>query len=175
MYCPTCGTEAMSDARFCRKCGLDVALVKAALDARLDQAGDELRRGALALRFGMYLLILFAVITLYAAASAGPFDVTVGPLVLRVTHWWVGLILALVFGIPALALGRWRVGRASKCLERVTAPRRLDAARPQELSAATAALPLGADAGEPVRVMSGDSDGATQKLEPARPQNHPGR
>lgn len=38
MYCPSCATENINDARFCRKCGANLSLVPQALSGHLPQA-----------------------------------------------------------------------------------------------------------------------------------------
>ncbi|HEX8144926.1 MAG TPA: zinc ribbon domain-containing protein [Pyrinomonadaceae bacterium] len=37
MYCPTCGTNNLDGARYCRSCGVDISLVPQALTGRLPQ------------------------------------------------------------------------------------------------------------------------------------------
>ena len=171
MFCPTCGSEASPGQRFCRSCGLDVTVVQAALDARIENAGEELRRGARALRFGMYSLVLFAIIALYAAASSGPFDVRIGPLLIRLTDWWVGLILALVFSIPALALGHWRVGRASKRLQSVQSQLTLEGGPPMHTISGTSPMKLGEDPGVSGWDRGVDTESTTRPLQGAKPEN----
>src|SRR4051812_47666550 len=41
MYCPRCGTQNIEDAKFCRGCGADIALVPQALTGHLPDAGSS--------------------------------------------------------------------------------------------------------------------------------------
>jgi len=40
MFCPKCGSETVNDARFCRTCGLDVALVQRAMTGEIAPAAS---------------------------------------------------------------------------------------------------------------------------------------
>lgn len=49
MYCPKCGAANIEDAKFCRGCGADIALVPQALTGRLPEKGvgsDAVERGS---------------------------------------------------------------------------------------------------------------------------------
>lgn len=45
MYCPNCGNETVSGARYCRTCGTDVALVQQALSGTVAAAPVQRPRG----------------------------------------------------------------------------------------------------------------------------------
>lgn len=168
MFCPQCGAEASPDLRFCRSCGLSLSRVEAALDDRLDGALAELQHGARALKIGLVSMGLFGLVAIVAAASSGPFDVTVGPLLVRVSDWGVSLILALLLGMPAVGLGYRRIRRAARQIQAANKPEDGAGVR-------TARLDGGA---EPVRLGDGEppvawdvaarSEDRTLRLEQAR-------
>jgi len=45
MYCPKCATQNIEDARFCRGCGVDIALVPQALTGRMPETRDDRDHG----------------------------------------------------------------------------------------------------------------------------------
>src|SRR5918911_5128545 len=51
MYCPKCGTQNIEDARFCRGCGADIALVPQAMTGGLPDARSEKTHGAVGVVF----------------------------------------------------------------------------------------------------------------------------
>lgn len=114
MYCPQCGSEASSGLQYCRSCGLALNAVEAALGDGFSAAASELRHGARAIKFSLIWMGLFVVIAGIAAAAAGPFDVTIGPLLIRVSDWGVSLMLGLLVGMPAVGLGYRRIRHAAE-------------------------------------------------------------
>jgi hypothetical protein len=163
MYCPQCGSEAGSGPLYCRSCGLALSAVEAALDDRLAGAAEHLRGGARAVKVGLSAMVLFALVAAVAAASSGPFDVTVGPLLVRVSDWGVSLVLALLSGIPAVGLGYRRIRRAAAEVGALAAPG--DAGERARLEAGPARAAVGA--GETRRGLKGavGSEDATARLE----------
>jgi hypothetical protein len=122
MFCPKCGTEASSGLAYCRSCGLSLGPVGAVLDARLNAAVGQLASVERVIRFGLVGMAVFVVTALFAVSSSGPFDLTVGPVLLRVSDWGVSLMLALLAGMPLVAWGYWRLRKVGVNLKSISAP-----------------------------------------------------
>ena len=44
MFCPRCGAQNKQEQKFCRNCGLSLPFVRLALEGKMDEAADELKR-----------------------------------------------------------------------------------------------------------------------------------
>lgn len=79
MFCPKCGVQNLDDAKFCRACGANIALVPHALTGRLMRRGDDededdelvvgdkytVERGVRKLVSGAVFLVAFVVMLLF--------------------------------------------------------------------------------------------------------------
>jgi hypothetical protein len=107
MYCPKCGIENNLDQKYCRGCGQSLTSVRLALEGRVDEAINVLRKeqGLTRYRLRMVissLLILIAIATIFTAGQFGISNVQSGAAILIIT-----LILFL-----QLALKTRRAARA---------------------------------------------------------------
>lgn len=104
MFCPRCGTENASEQGFCRQCGLSLPAVGLALEGRVDEAVGRLKAGAGSLSGGAVILVIGLLNALvngyFAAWQSAVFSALLGSAV----------------GVPLMAVGLARVGRARRLL-----------------------------------------------------------
>jgi hypothetical protein len=120
MFCPQCGSEASVGLRYCRGCGLQLSLIEAALDTRLEHNAEQLRRSAGAIKIGLIGMAIFGLIAIASAWSSRPFDVTIGPLLISVSSWGWSLFFALLVGMQAIAVGYRRLRRVAQDMRALT-------------------------------------------------------
>jgi hypothetical protein len=168
MYCPQCGSEASPGLRYCRSCGLALSAVEAALDARLSAAAAQLQHSARAIKFGLIWMALFVLMAVIAGASSGPFEMTIGPLLIGVSDWGVSLILALLLGIPAVGLGYRRLRQAAEQFQALNNPGDAGGRRAPQLDDGSARTLVGdKETGRILEVGAGSED-ATARLKQTR-------
>ena len=104
MYCPRCGVENDTGQGYCRGCGLSLPAVRLAAEGRVEEALAKLSKGAGGISGGALIFViglLNALVNGYFAA------------------WQSAVVSALVgsaVGVPLVAAGLARVGRARRLL-----------------------------------------------------------
>ena len=165
MYCPQCGSEASIGLQYCRSCGLALSQVEAALNDKLTAAAEQLQRGSRAVKIGLFFMVLFAIMAIIAAASSGPFGIIIGSLIqIEVTDWAGSLMVALMVGIPAVALGYRRIRRVAQQLHILTTPNLVAAGRAPQLDDGKAPVQVGDGKTRPVLEGGAGAEDPTARL-----------
>lgn len=111
MFCPQCGASNDRDQKFCRQCGQALTAVRLAIEGRVDEALEKLRKGEDSLAAGAINLVIFSSFAFLVTLFATIFDAAQGP-------WPIlNIIIGLVIGIPLTVRGVLRLERARKILE----------------------------------------------------------
>ncbi len=163
MFCPRCGAENGSAQAFCRRCGLSLHAVRLASEGRVEDALARLKKGSGNLSGGALILI----IALLNALANGYF-----------AAWQSALISVLAgsaVGVPLIAAGMVRVGRAKRLLNPEDEPKTLAGGDPKpSLPEASAATTSGMESETSHEASARDSvtEHTTLRLNPPGP---PGR
>lgn len=123
MFCPRCGAENNAEQKYCRQCGQLLAAARLALEGRVSEAAELLRKGESAVQGGVTTLGIFILIAIISALLTGPTasiftevsDVGGGKFYL--INWVANLILGLLFGLPGIVIGLTRLKRANRILQ----------------------------------------------------------
>lgn len=104
MYCPRCGAENKLEQRYCRQCGLTLPSVKLALEGKVDEAIEKLKKSKTALEWG-FIFVIFGLV------NAG---------INSLLHAWQSAIFSaavgLLVGKTLILLAMLRIWRANKLL-----------------------------------------------------------
>jgi len=74
MFCPRCGAENKSEQKYCRQCGLSLAVTPLALTGQLDEVLGELKKGEKSIQKGATLLGVFLLVTLVTIPLSGAYS-----------------------------------------------------------------------------------------------------
>ena len=158
MFCPQCGANNNPDQKFCRQCGQALTAVRLAIEGRVDEALEKLRKGEDSLASGALTLVIFSSIALLNSILAiffNVFDKQPWPM--------INLIIGLAIGLPLAIRGIIRLERARKILEAGDQKKRDLADRAKaELPASPITAPTNATHTEPASV----TEHTTYDLEP---------
>ncbi len=112
MFCPQCGASNDRDQKFCRQCGQALTAVRLAIEGRVDEALEKLRKGEDSLASGAINLAIFSSIALVMSVVATFFNAFgSGP-------WpMINIAIGLAIGLPLAIRGIRRLERARKILE----------------------------------------------------------
>ena len=112
MFCPQCGASNDRDQKFCRQCGQALTAVRLAIEGRVDEALEKLRKGEDSLASGALNLAIFSSIALLMSLLATFFNAFGnGP-------WpMINIAIGLAIGLPLAIRGIRRLERARKILE----------------------------------------------------------
>jgi hypothetical protein len=112
MFCPQCGSSNNLDQKFCRQCGKALTAVRLAMEGRVEEALEKLRKGEDWLATGAINLAIFSSIA-FLVMFLGPyfkgFEGDRWPL--------INIILGLAIGLPLIIRGVRRLEHARKILE----------------------------------------------------------
>ncbi len=130
MYCPKCSAQNETEQKYCRHCGLPLAIVQLGLDGRVDEALAMYKKGGGSLSGGTIALVLClfgAIINMFLIPGSWNGYVVVANSI-------VGLLIAL----PMIIAGHVRLSRAKRLLSSEDQPHRLI---PAESKSTAALLP----------------------------------
>jgi hypothetical protein len=112
MFCPRCGSSNNPDQKFCRQCGNALTAVRLAMEGRVDEAIDGLKKGEDSLASGAINLAIFSSIALLIS-FLGKFFVG-----FEGDRWpMINILIGLAIGLPLVIRGVIRLERARKILE----------------------------------------------------------
>jgi hypothetical protein len=107
MFCPRCGAENKPEQKYCRQCGLSLPGVRLALEGRVDEAGERLKKGEDLLGGGLVVagLALLGALLNFFLSDARNWGVA------------VNLILGLLIAGPLIYKGLKRINRVREAME----------------------------------------------------------
>ena len=156
MFCPHCGSNNNPDQKFCRQCGKALTAVRLAMEGRVDEALEKLKKGEDSLASGAINLAIFSSIAFLIMFVAPYFDGFEGD------RWpLINIVLGLAIGLPLIIRGVIRLERARKILEAEDQKSR-PAAEPKALPEAPITAPTIAARTTPASV----TEHTTYELEP---------
>jgi cytochrome c biogenesis protein CcdA len=104
MYCPNCSQKNYDQQKFCRKCGMNLERISAALTEQLPERDADIERSEARLEvFGNIALIGFGIVIL--AGAIGILYTIITKMILSGTQPLVGVLLAnfIIFAMLMLA------------------------------------------------------------------------
>ncbi len=108
MFCPRCGAENNLEQKYCRRCGLQLAAARIALQGSIDEALTRHKKAEDLLSGGSITLVIFILVALAnVLLNTGPWNYGV----------IINLLLGLVITVPLIATGLVRLRRARRALE----------------------------------------------------------
>jgi hypothetical protein len=116
MFCPQCGTENSLAQKYCRRCGLQLAVARVAINGGADEALMRYKKGEWLLSGGSIFLILSVLAALMNIfLNSGPRNYGV----------IVNLLIGLIITGPMITAGIVRLRRARRTLQMKDEPSRL--------------------------------------------------
>jgi hypothetical protein len=112
MFCPQCGASNNLDQKFCRQCGKALTAVRLAMEGRVDEALEKLKKGEDSLASGAINLAIFSSIAFLVMFLGPYFEGFEGD------RWpLINIVLGLLIGLPLIVRGVIRLESARKILE----------------------------------------------------------
>ncbi|HJQ70650.1 MAG TPA: zinc ribbon domain-containing protein [Blastocatellia bacterium] len=160
MFCPQCGANNDRDQKFCRQCGQALTAVRLAIDGRVDEALEKLRKGEDSLASGAINLAVFSSIA--CVMSLVSLFVTA----FEAEPWaTINIIIGLAIGLPLAIRGIVRLERARKILEAEDQKKRADQL-PDRAKVSLPASPITAPTSLPQASAASVTEHTTYELEP---------
>lgn len=105
MFCPNCGTQNLSETKYCRGCGHPLTAHRAALEGKVADAATHLRKGSEFVGAGLLVLGICKLNILLSYFLGGDkFGVI------------LNLLILLLVAVPLVAFGIFRLARAKRAL-----------------------------------------------------------